>query len=162
MMDSAALRIAWAAQGAIPPVAKGVQAINNFLMKAAAILSTIHGAPTWHWRQRHLVRVAVGSPGMALADESQTGRLESFQPEPRTQAAGPSIRQRLVPRTSDDSRAVILTVLEQVATAAARQARAMAYGMNWTLGMQSRNRRLGCVRHRQRFRVPPSPKCRKR
>jgi squalene-hopene/tetraprenyl-beta-curcumene cyclase len=133
-----------------PAVAKGVQAIDDFLIESDGhLLFQPCVSPTWDTALAAKALLDSGLPGshpaLTRAGEwlvanqiFKPGDWQIFNPNLEPGGWAFEFANDWYPDVDDS--AVILMVLKQVTTGdAARQVRAMAYGMNWTLGMQSRN-----------------------
>jgi squalene-hopene/tetraprenyl-beta-curcumene cyclase len=133
-----------------PAVAKGVQGIDDFLIEAdGGLFFQPCVSPTW---DTALTAKALLDSGLA-ADHPALSRAaewlidnQIFKPgdwqiyNPKLEPGGWAFEFANDWYPDVDDSAVILMGLKRIATAgSARTARAIAYGMNWTLGMQSRN-----------------------
>ena len=133
-----------------PAVAKGVKGIDDFLIECdGGLFFQPCVSPTW---DTALAAKALLDSGLA-GDHPALSRAaewlidnQIFKPgdwqiyNPKLEPGGWAFEFANDWYPDVDDSAVILMVLKRVATAEpARAARAIAYGMNWTLGMQSRN-----------------------
>ena len=133
-----------------PRVVKGLQSLDDFLAESdGGLFCQPCVSPTWDTALsvRALLDSGLGNDHPALARAAQwlianqiftRGDWQIYNPKLEPGGWAFEFANDWYPDVDDS--AVILMVLKQISTLdPARRSRAIAYGMNWTLGMQSRN-----------------------
>ncbi len=134
-----------------PAVAKGIQAIEDFVIEEGdQLFFQPCVSPTWDTALAAKALLDSGTPpttrrcsappsGCSRTRSSRRGDWQVKNPRPRARRLGVRVRQRLVSRHRRHRGHPDGAAPHRTSTDERAKARAIQRGLNWTLGMQSRN-----------------------